>query len=137
MKKKKKKKREGKSIAWMVVALLVAVAFLGWTMAAASYASDVEGFDRPDAPLGAGRRAALRSGFSLFFVGLIRVLWNAIVQIPSAHRVAVHTITNHPVMLVVTALFAVGVCLFGWWVSRLERQFDREDERFRRVSGDT
>ncbi|MGE5194550.1 MAG: hypothetical protein ACM3U2_18825 [Deltaproteobacteria bacterium] len=131
----KKMKREGKSIRWMVIALLVAVAFLGWAIAAASYASDVEEFSRPDMPVGGGRRAALRGGIALFVVGLIRVLWNAVVQIPNAHRVASHTVTGHPVLLVVTALFAVGVGLFGWWMSMLERQFAKEDERFRRLSG--
>jgi hypothetical protein len=127
-------KREGKSIRWMVIALLAAVAFLGWAIAAANYASDVEEFSRPDMPVGGGRRAALRGGFALFVVGLARVLGNAIVQIPNAPRVATHTVTRHPMLLVVTALFAVGVGLFGWWMSKLERQFAKEDERFRRIS---
>ncbi len=125
----------GKSIRWMVIALLIAVAFLGWAIAAANYASDVEEFNRPDMPVGGGRRVALRGGIALSVVGLIRVLWNAVVQIPNAHRVASHTVTQHPGFLIVTAFFAVGVVLFGWWMSKLERQFAKEDERFRRISG--
>ena len=133
---KKKQKREGKSIRWMVVALLVAVAFLGWAIAAANYASDVEEFSRPDVPTGGGRRAALQGGIALFVVGLIRVLWNSIVQIPNAHRVAMHTVTNHPVLLILTGLVGAGVVLFGWWMSKLEQQFAKEDERFRRLSAE-
>jgi len=130
----KKPKREGKSIRWMVIALLVAVALIGWAIAAASYASDVEGFQSPDVPLGQGRGAA-RVGTIVWLVsGLARFLWNAVVQIPNAHRVAAHTVTQHPVLLLLIVLSAVGVGLFGWWMSRLERQFAKEDERFRRMS---
>jgi hypothetical protein len=120
----------------MVIALLIAVAFMGWAIAAANYASDFEGFGRPDIPAGGGRGAAMRGGIALFVIGLIRVLWNAIVQIPDAHRVAWHTMTVHPVLLIVTALLAAGVALFGWWTAKLERQFAKEDERFHRLSRD-
>jgi cytochrome bd-type quinol oxidase subunit 2 len=124
----KKPKREGKSIRWMVIALLVAVALMGWAIAAASYASDVEGFQKPDVPLA-------RVGMIVWLVGgLAHFLWNAVVQIPNAHRVAAHTVTQHPVLLLLIALSAVGVGLFGWLMSRLERQFAKEDERFRRMS---
>jgi hypothetical protein len=132
----KKPKREGKSIRWMVIALLVAVALMGWAIAAASYATDVEGFKSPDVPLGQGRGAA-RVGTIVWLVGgFLRFLWNAVVQIPHAHRVAAHTVTQHPIFLFLIALPAVGVGLFGWWMSRLERQFAKEDERFRRMSED-
>jgi hypothetical protein len=130
----KKAKREGKSIRWMVIALLIAVAFLGWAIAAASYTSDIEEFNAPGMPLGVGRGAATRGGIALFVVGLVRVLWNAIVQIPNVHRVAWHTVTEHPTIPIITALVAAGICGFGWWMARLERQFAREDERFRRLS---
>jgi hypothetical protein len=125
----KKPKREGKSIRWMVIALLVAVAFLGWAIAAASYASDIGELHRPAQPRGRGV-----AGVIWLVSGFVRFLWNAVVQIPSAHRVVAHTVTRHPVLLVLTALCAGGVGLFGWWMSRLERQFAKEDERFRRVS---
>jgi len=125
----KKPKREGKSIRWMVIALLVAVAFLGWAIAAASYASDIGELHRPAQPRGRGV-----AGVIWLVSGFVRFLWNAVVQIPSAHRVAAHTVTRHPVLLILTALCALGVGLFGWWMSRLERQFAKEDERFRRVS---
>jgi flagellar basal body-associated protein FliL len=131
---KKAKKRDGKSIRWMVTALVIAVAFLGWAVAAAGYASDVEDWSRPDNPVGSGRSAAVRGGIALFVVGLARVLWNSIAQLPNAHRVAWYTITEHPVILIVTVLFAAGVCLFGWWMSKLERQLAKQDKRFRRVS---
>jgi cytochrome bd-type quinol oxidase subunit 2 len=112
----------------MVIALLVAVALMGWAIAAASYASDVEGFQKPDVPLA-------RVGMIVWLVGgLAHFLWNAVVQIPNAHRVAAHTVTQHPVLLLLIALSAVGVGLFGWLMSRLERQFAKEDERFRRMS---
>jgi len=130
----KKTKREGKSIRWMVMALLIAVAFLGWAVAAASYASDVDEFSRPEMPMGRGRGGAMRGGIALFVVGLIRVLWNAIVQLPNAHRVAWHTVTEHPAIPIITGLVAGGICGFGWWMAKLERQFAREDERFRRLS---
>jgi hypothetical protein len=130
----KKVKREGKSIRWMVIALLIAVAFLGWAIAAASYTSDVEEFSRPDMPMGVGRGGAMRGGIALFVVGLIRVLWNAIVQIPNVHRVAWHTVSEHPAIPIITALVAAGICGFGWWMAKLERQFAKEDERFRRLS---
>jgi cytochrome b561 len=126
----KKVKREGKSIRWMMIALLIAVAFLGWAVAAASYASDSEEFNRPDMPV----RGRASAGIALFVVGLIRVLWNAIVQIPNVHRVAWHTVTEHPAIPVITALVAAGICGFGWWMAKLERQFAKEDERFRRLS---
>jgi hypothetical protein len=132
----KKKKRDGISIRGMVIALLIAVAFLTWVIAAAMYASDVEGFNRPDIPAGGGRGAAMRGGIALFVVGLVRVLWNSIVQIPNIHRVAWNTLTDHPVVLVVAAVVAGGVALFGWWTAKLERQFAKENERFRRVSGE-
>jgi hypothetical protein len=134
--KKKKPKREGKSLRWMVIALLIAVAYLGWAIAAANYASDMEEFGAPGMPLGSGRRAAARGAIALFVVGLVRVLWNSIAQVPNAHRVAAHTVTHHPVLLVVTALVACGVGLFGWWMSKLERQFAKEDARFRRLRTD-
>jgi hypothetical protein len=134
--KKKQQKREGKSIRWMVIALLIAVAFTGWALAAASYASDVEEFARPDMPMGRGRGAAVHGGVVWMVGGLARVLWNSVVQIPNAHRVASHTVRQHPVLFLMTALVAGGVGLFGWWMSRLERQFAKEDERFRRLSAD-
>ena len=134
--KKKKPRREGKSIRWMVIALLVAVAYMGWALAAAIYASDIEEFARPDMPMGRGRGAAVRGGVVWMVGGLVRVLWNSVAQIPSAHRVASHTVTQHPVLLIMTALVAAGVGLLGWWMSRLERQFAKEDERFRRLSAD-
>jgi cytochrome bd-type quinol oxidase subunit 2 len=112
----------------MVIALLVAVAVMGWAVAAASYASDVDEFGPPDRPVG---RAAASTWL---VVGLVHFLWNSVVQIPNAHRVAWHTVTRHPVLLIVTALFAVGVGLFGWWMSRLERQLAKDDQRFRRMS---
>jgi hypothetical protein len=130
----KKVKREGKSIRWMMTALLIAVAFLGWAVAAASYASDIEEFGRPDMPMGVGRGAAMRGGIALFVVGLIRVLWNSIIQIPNMHRVALHTFTEHPAIPIVTALVGAGLCGFAWWMAKLERQFAKEDERFRRLS---
>lgn len=130
----RKSKRDGKSIRWMVTALLVAVGFMGWAIAAASYASDAEEFRPPGMPVG-GRGAARGGAIILLVGGLVRFLWNAVVQIPSAHRVASHTITRHPVLLLLTALAAVGVGLVGWWMSRLEHQFARQDERFRRMSG--
>jgi len=129
-----KAKREGKSIRWMVIALLVAVAYLGWAVAAASYASDIEEFSRPDMPGGVGRGAAMRGGIALFVVGLIRVLWNSIAQIPNMHRVAWHTITEHLAIPIITGLVAAGICGFGYWMAKLERQFAKEDERFRRLS---
>jgi hypothetical protein len=129
----KKANREGKSIRWMVIALLVAVAFLGWAIAAASYASDIEEFSRPDMP-GVGRGAAMRGGIALFVVGLIRVLWNSIVQIPNMHRVAWHTLTEHRAIPIVTGLIAAGIGGFAYWMAKLERQFAKEDERFRRLS---
>jgi hypothetical protein len=130
----KKPKREGKSIRWMVIALLIAVAFLGWAIAAASYASDIEEFSRPDMPVGAGRGAAMRGGIALFVVGLIRVLWNSIIQIPNMHRVAWHTVTEHSAIPIITGLIAAGICGFAWWMAKLERQFAKADERFRRLS---
>jgi hypothetical protein len=130
----KKAKREGKSIRWMVIALLIAVTYLGWAVAAASYASDIEEFSRPDMPGGVGRGAAMRGGIALFVVGLIRVLWNSIVQIPNMHRVAWHTLTEHSAILIVTGLVAAGICGFGYWMAQLERQFAKEDERFHRLS---
>lgn len=130
----KKPKRDGKSIRWMVIALLVAVAFMGWAFAAAGYASDIEEFAHPEVPLGRGRGVAVRGGIVFLVVGLARFLWNAVVQIPNVHRVAAHTVTHHPALIVLTVLFAGGVGVLGWWMSRLERQFAKEDERFRRVS---
>ncbi len=130
----KKPKREGKSVRWIVIALLIAVAFMGWAFAAAGYASDMAEFGPPDVQLGQGRRRAMTSGGALLVVGLIRFLWNAVVQIPSAHRVAAHTVRYHPELIVLTVLFAGGVGVFGWWMLHLERQFAKEDERFRRVS---
>jgi|SRR5579872_568604 len=128
----KKPNREGKSIRWMVIALLVAVACIGWAVAAASYASDIGEFNRPDMPMGRG--AAMRGGVIWLVGGLARFLWNAVVQVPNAHRVALHTVTEHPVLLILTTVVAAGVGLFGRWMSRLERQFAKEDERFRRMS---
>ena len=130
----KRVKREGKSVRWMMMALLIAVAFLGWAVAAASYASDIEEFGRPDMPTGVGRGAAMRGGIALFVVGLVRVLWNAIVQLPNVHRVAWHTVTVHPAIPIITGLVAAGICGFGWWMAKLDRQFAKEDERFRRLS---
>lgn len=124
-----KAKREGKSIRWMVIALLVAVGFLGWAIAAAGYARDIGEFDPP------GRGAGRSGGIVLLVGGLVRFLWNAVVQIPNAHRVAFHTVAHHPVMLLLTALSAVGVGLFGWWMSRFEQQLEKQDKRFRRMSG--
>jgi hypothetical protein len=132
----KKKKRQGMSIRGMVIALLIAAAFMTWAVAAANYASEFEGFSRPDMPAGAGRSAAMRGGIALFVVGLFRFLWNAIVQVPNAHHVAWHTVTSHPLLLVAAALFAGGVGLFGWLTAKLERKFEMENERFRRVSRD-
>src|SRR5262249_38899100 len=129
-----KPKREGKSIRWMVTALLVMVAFMAWAIAAAGYASDVGQLHRPDSPLRQGRAAARSAGIIWLVEGFGRFLGNAVVQVPSAHRVAWHTVTRHPVLLIVTALFAGGVGLFGWWMSGLERQFAKQDERFRRVA---
>jgi protein-S-isoprenylcysteine O-methyltransferase Ste14 len=115
----KKKKRAGISIRTMVIGLLIALAFMTWVIAAAKYASDFEGFNRPDIPAGGGRGAAMRGGIALFVFGLFRVLWNAIVQIPNAHRVAWHTLTDHPVLLVVTAVVGtVILLLWAWWADR-------------------
>src|SRR5262245_17848248 len=131
---KKSRKREGKSIRWMVIALMIAVAFLAWVVAAASYVSDVEGFSHESMPVGRGRGAALRGGISLFVVGLARVLWNSIAQIPNVHRVVWHTMTQHPFILIVTIVIASGVALFGWWMARLEREFEKQDRKFRQIS---
>lgn len=119
----------------MVIALLAAVAFMGWAIAAASYASDVGELQRPDVPLGQGRAAARSGAIIMLIGGLAKFLWNAVVQVPSAHRVAAHTVTQHPVLVVLTILVAGGVGLFGFWMSRLERQFAKQDERFRRAAG--
>ena len=66
-----------------------------------------------------------------FADGLASFLWNSVVQIPNMHRVASHTATEHPLLLVITVLFGVAVGLFGWWMARLERQLAQEDKRFR------
>jgi hypothetical protein len=121
-----KRKKKGKSIRWMATMLMLAVAVLGWMIAAGSYATDVEGW----------RPVRVRGVIGIFVIGGARFVYNSIAQVPNAHRVAAHTVTQHVGILVAIALLEIAVWLFSRWAAKLERQFAEEDKKYRRRSGD-
>ena len=122
---------KGKSIRWMVMMLMLVMAGMGWGIASGGYATDVQGW---------GPASYKREGVVVvspvieFAVGAVRFLWNALVQIPSAHRVVWHTLTERPGTLVVIALLESAVGVFGWWAGRLERELAKADRKLSRRS---
>jgi hypothetical protein len=128
------KKPEGRSIRWMVTMLMLLMAGIGWGMAAGSYAQDVEGW-------GPGRHhgdeIVVVNPMVEFVINGVRYFLNALVQIPQIHRVAGHTLTVHPGILVVIALLEAGVWCFGWWVSKVEKELERSKPGARRGSRKT
>jgi hypothetical protein len=116
-----KKKRRGMSMSRMVILLMVAIAVIGWALAAAGYAQSELGF-----------KPQRSTGRLFIFVGLGQFLWNAIAQIPNIWHVAVFTVTERWGLLIVLAVLEAGAVGFGVWARQLERQFDKQDRRARR-----
>ena len=123
--KKKKKGKSGKSIRWMATMLMLAVAVLGWMIAAGSYATDLEGW----------RPVRVRGVIGVFVIGGARFAYNSLVQVPKAHHVIAHTVTEHVGIVIAIALLELAVLLFSLWAAKLERQFAKEDKRYRLHSG--
>jgi uncharacterized BrkB/YihY/UPF0761 family membrane protein len=126
-----KKEPKGRSIRWMITMLMLLMAGIGWGIAAGSYAHDIEGWG-PE--MHHGDEIVVVNPAVEFFINGLRYFWNALVQIPHVHRVAWHTITLHPGILVVIAMLETGVWCFGWWVSKVEKQLEAEKPGMRRGS---
>src|SRR5262245_60506550 len=126
---KRKQRKRGWSIGRMIVLLMIALALIGWAVAAAGYAQSEEGWRH------AGLPAGVRRGGGVWFMvaGLGQFLWNALAQIPNVFQVATFTLTRRWGLLLVFAVLEGGALGFGWWLGRLERQLTEQD-RTRRKS---
>src|SRR5262249_4761352 len=132
MKKNRGKPREGKSLRWMVTMLMLLMGAFGWGIAAGNYASDLQGWG-PDSHY--DEEIVVVNPVIEFAGGAARFAWNAVIQIPSAHRVVWYTIVSHPGVLVVIALLEGSVWFFGRWLARVERQLAEEDKKLDRRYG--
>ena len=116
----------------MVTMLMLLMAAIGWGIAAGNYAQDVEGW-------GPGRHHAdeivVVNPVVEFFINGIRYFWNSIVQIAQIHRVAWHTITVHPGILVLIGVLEGGVWCFGWWLTKVEKELEHSKPGKRRSTG--
>ena len=119
----------------LTIAALIAGLVLSslWGIAAGSYASDFQGWGPDSHHTGEG--VVVVYPVVEFFSGAVRFVWNAVIQIPSAHRVAWHTLTVHPGILIVVALLEAGVWFFGRWMAQVEQQLVQEDKKLNRRYG--
>ena len=128
------------SLKWVALGLMGLAGVLCWSLAASSYAHNVEGwrsggleasvergeFDPGDrvSTRGAGAKVTRTA-----LVAFIDFLANAVKQIPNVHRVLWHSVTTAWWVLI---LFLVLESLFGffWWKSRsFEQQLANEERR--------
>ena len=125
-------KKKGKSLRWTVAMLMLLMAAIGWGIAAGSYAADLQGWG-PDSHH--REEIVVVHPVIEFAGGAARFAWNALAQIPSIHRVAWHTLTVHPGILVVIGVLERGVWFFGRWLANVERQLSEEDKKLDRHYG--
>jgi hypothetical protein len=124
---------QGKSLTWVVVMLMVAIAGLGWAFAAAQYAHSEEGWRTEGAVEAATRNAEEgrptdlrgRRARADFFR-------NAFVQIPNAPAVVSFTFKNRLWLAILIGVLEAGALAFGWWARGLESKFENEDRTRRR-----
>lgn len=129
----------GWSLKWVIMALMILVAFLCWGLAAAGYAranfgwrenAGVEDFKQ----LTGGREnISPRRGRSVMVAmaikALLEFLWNGLVQLPRFPWVIGHAFTKS---IWVVIVFGVLECLLGfmWWkLAALDKELAKESRR--------
>lgn len=111
----------GKSLPWMVGALMAAILALGWGFAAAEYARDVENLY----PVARGGRSHPTDFMDW---ALATFFENAIEQLPNAGAVFSHVATQSRWVLFVFGGLEAAAVVFGLYAWRLGRQFAEADK---------
>ena len=125
----------GWSLKWVILALMVLIAFICWGLAAAGYARENLGWrqnaQEEDAKLAAEAHGDMpRSGrwvaIAVMIKALLQFLWNAIVQLPRFPWVIGYAFAKS---IWIVILFGVleGLLCFMWWkLAALDRELERE-----------
>jgi hypothetical protein len=121
--------QEGRSITWVIIMLMLVVAWLGWTSLAASYAHSEEewqALERPDEtddPPRFGRRGAIRSGGAMLVTAFVGWVANGFSQLPNLVSVIKFGFTERLWLVGLFAGFEVVILVLGLKMKQLEESF--------------
>lgn len=132
-KRRRKNRKDEKSVGWVVGMVMLLVALFGWAVAAADYAKAVEEWE-PGESVSMDEKTAgprtMRVKFAAKLVdGLLDFLENAIVQIPNVFSVAAHAVRHRWGLLLAVVVIELGVLGAGIGLRRLERRLEAERRR--------
>ena len=120
--------QEGKSILWVVIMLMLVVAWLGWTSLAASYARSqetwvVEEPEDPDEIPRLNRRRAFNRGVASVAKSFAQWLSNGFTQLPNLVPAVRFGFTERLWLIGMFTGFEVAILVLGLKMKQLESSF--------------
>ena len=127
-KKARKKKKEGKSITWVVTMASITIAVIGWCMLATAYASYTEGLN---VPVPSGRvRVGRGSGIVMLVGAIAKMAWDGVTQIPNVISVVQFAFQKRLGVVIGIGIVEVLLLVGGLGMKKLEKDMENERRRY-------
>jgi len=127
---------QGRSVKWMVGALMITIAFIGWGAMASAYEAHMQPLldvDGPDGPLIAPRFGRGRGGvlIVMFAIMVLDFIINAFVQLPNLFSVISWNFQSNIGVPIGIAVCEVGALAVGLFVKSMEGHADDPYKKLR------